>query len=83
LIEFLSAAFGAEEIARVVGGDKSIGHAEARINDSVVKMFDAKPDWPDTPAFLRPSVPDDDTDFQASIAGRCDFGDRDDAPVLG
>ena len=67
LIEFLSAAFGAEEIARVVGEDGSIGHAEVRIGDSVVMMFDAKPHWPDTPAFLRLYVADGDAVFQQAL----------------
>jgi hypothetical protein len=49
LIESLSAAFGAEGIARVVVEDGSIGHAEVRIGDSVVMMFDAKPRGPRHP----------------------------------
>ena len=67
LIDFLTAAFGAEEIARVVGEDGSIGHAEVRIGDSVVMMFDAKPHWPDTPAFLRLYVADGDAVFQQAL----------------
>jgi PhnB protein len=51
LIDFVVGVFDATELARVdVGG--VIGHAEVRIGDSVVMMFD-KPDWPRTPAFLR------------------------------
>ena len=49
LIEFLSAAFGAEEIARVVVEDGSISHAEVRTGDSEVMMFDAKPRGPRHP----------------------------------
>jgi PhnB protein len=49
LIEFLSAAFGAEEIARVVVEDGFIGHAEVRTSDSEVMMFDAKPCGPRHP----------------------------------
>jgi PhnB protein len=67
LIEFLNAAFGAKEIARVVGEDGSIGHAEVRIGDSVVMMFDAKPHWPDTPAFLRLYVIDGDAVFKQAL----------------
>jgi PhnB protein len=67
LIDFLTAAFGAEEIARVVGEDGSIGHAEVRIGDSVVMMFDAIPHWPDTPAFLRLYVADGDAMFQQAL----------------
>jgi PhnB protein len=68
LIAFLEAAFGAEEIARVYNEDGSIGHAEVRIGDSVVMMFDAKPDWPDTPAFLRLYVADGDAVFRQALA---------------
>ena len=67
LIEFLNAAFGAEEIGRVVCEDGSIGHGEVRIGDSVVMMFDAKPHWPDTPAFLRLYVADGDAVFQQAL----------------
>jgi PhnB protein len=67
LIDFLDVAFGAEEIARVVGDDGSIGHAEVRIGDSVVMMFDAKPHWPNTPAFFRLYVTDGDAVFQQAL----------------
>lgn len=57
LIDFIVAVFDATELARLeVAG--VIGHAEVRIGDSVVMMFD-KPDWPQTPAFLRLYVADD------------------------
>lgn len=70
LIAFLEAAFGATELARVQMEDGTIGHAEVRIGDSVVMMFDARPEWPDTPAFLRLYVPDGDAVFyQAQNAG--------------
>jgi uncharacterized glyoxalase superfamily protein PhnB len=57
LIDFVVAVFDATELARLdVGG--MIGHAEVRIGDAVVMMFD-QPDWPGTPAFLRVYVADD------------------------
>lgn len=57
LIDFVVGVFDATELARVdVGG--VIGHAEVRIGDSVVMMFD-QPEWPQTPAFLRLYVADD------------------------
>ncbi|TDC43958.1 VOC family protein [Micromonospora sp. KC213] len=57
LIDFVVGVFDATELARVdVGG--VIGHAEVRIGDSVVMMFD-RPHWPRTPAFLRLYVADD------------------------
>jgi PhnB protein len=67
LIAFLERAFAGQEIARVVGEDGAIGHAEVRIGDSVVMMFDAKPDWPDTPGFLRLYVDDANATFQQAL----------------
>jgi uncharacterized glyoxalase superfamily protein PhnB len=60
LIEFLKAAFGAEELARIPGPHGGIGHAEVRIGDSVVMMFDSREGWPATPGFLRLYVEDGD-----------------------
>ena len=66
-LRFMHEAFGAEEIARVVGEDGAIGHAESRIVDSVVMCFDGKPDWPPTPAFLRLYVEDADATYQQAL----------------
>jgi PhnB protein len=68
LMEFLRVAFGAEELSRLVGPDRKIGHAEMRIGDAVVMMFDGPGDWPATPAFLRLYLPDGDVVFQRAIA---------------
>jgi PhnB protein len=57
LIDFVVSVFDATELGRVEV-DGVIGHAEVRIGDSVVMMFD-RPGWPDTPAFLRLYVADD------------------------
>ena len=68
LIDYVKEAFGAEEIARIVGEDGSIGHAEVRIGDSMVMMFDARPGWPPTPAFLRLYVEDADAAHRQAVA---------------
>jgi uncharacterized glyoxalase superfamily protein PhnB len=57
LIDFIVEVFDATELGRV-GEAPEIGHAEVRIGDSVVMLFD-KPDWTPTPAFLRLYVADD------------------------
>ena len=57
LIDYLAQAFEAEEIARVLG-EGNRDHAEVRIGDSIVMLFDSRPGWPPTPAFLRLYVPD-------------------------
>ncbi len=67
LIDFTKRAFGAVELGRV-GEDGAIGHAEVRIGDSVVMMFDSKPDWPPTPAFLRLYVEDCDATYTRALA---------------
>ena len=67
LIDFMTAAFGAQELGRFQMEDGTIGHAEVRVGDSVVMMFDRKRDWPDTPAFLRLFVEDGDTVFQQAV----------------
>jgi PhnB protein len=68
LLEFLKAAFAAEEIARVPNPDGSIGHAETRIGDAVVMAFDRPKAWPETLAFLRLYVEDADLAFASAIA---------------
>lgn len=66
VIDFVVGVFDATELARVeVGG--VIGHAEVRIGDSVVMMFD-QPGWPRTPTFLRVYVPDDAEVLRRAVA---------------
>lgn len=68
LIDYLTEAFDAEELARVVGPDGTIGHAEVRIGDSVVMMFDTRPEWPPTPGFIRLYVSDADAVHRQAVA---------------
>ena len=67
LMDFLKAAFGAVEVSRLGDEMGVIGHAEMRIGDAMVMMFDS-PDWPKTPAFLRLYVEDADKVFDAAVA---------------
>lgn len=67
-ITFLESAFGAHVELKVPNPDGSIGHAEVRIGDSVLLMFDAKEAWPDTPAFLRIYTKDADETFAKAFA---------------
>jgi PhnB protein len=66
-IEFLTAAFDGEELGRVHNEDGSIGHAEVRIGDFIVLLFDAKENWPDTPALLRLYMKDIDEVFEKAL----------------
>ncbi|MGW7265124.1 VOC family protein [Streptomyces sp. NPDC054842] len=68
LLDFVSAAFGGEEIARVSVEDGSIGHGEIRVGDTVVLAFDRRPDWPAMPSLLRVYVPDADAAMAAALA---------------
>lgn len=54
LIKFLTAAFGAEEVAnsRITNEDGCIIHVVLKIGDALVMLFDARKDWPSTPAYL-------------------------------
>ena len=67
LLDFITDAFGGAEIARVPNEDGSIGHAEIRIGDSVVMMFDGRANWPDLPGFLRLYVVNGDAVFARAI----------------
>ena len=69
LIDFLEKAFDARETpgTRFHNPDGTIGHAEIRIGDSVVMLFDSRPEWPDTPGFLRLYVADADEVYQRAL----------------
>lgn len=59
-IPFLEKVFGAKESkeARTPDSDGLIIHAEVKIGDAVIMMFDSKSDWPKTPSFLQVYVED-------------------------
>ncbi|SCG53740.1 VOC family protein [Micromonospora halophytica] len=63
VIDFVVDVFDAVELSRMEV-DGLIGHAEVRVGDSVVMLFD-QPQWPATPTFLRLYVADD-----ADVLGR-------------
>ncbi|MGW7290748.1 VOC family protein [Streptomyces sp. NPDC054847] len=68
LLDFITAAFGGEELARVPVEDGTIGHGEIRVGDTVVLAFDRRPDWPVMPSLLRIYVPDADAAMAAAVA---------------
>lgn len=79
-IDFTKKAFGAEEITRV-GEDGAIGHAEVRIGNAIVMLFDSKDYWPPTPAFLRLYVDDCNTTYEQALkAGGISVTKPTDAP---
>jgi PhnB protein len=68
LVEFLKAAFDGEVLGIVPNPDGAIGHAEVRVGDCILMMFDAQADWPDTPSFLCLYVPDADATYSRALA---------------
>ena len=68
LLDFMKQAFGAQELSRIYNADGKIGHAEAKIGDSIVGCFDTREGWPDTPCFLRLYVEDADAVYQQALS---------------
>ena len=68
LIDYVTDAFGAVELGRVTGPDGRVEHAEVRIGDSVVMLFDATPGSPPTRGFLRLYVEDADEAHRRAVA---------------
>jgi PhnB protein len=68
LIDYVKEAFAAEEVSRLTSRQGRIEHAEVRIGDAMVMMFDAGPGWPPTPGFLRLYVPDADEVHRRAVA---------------
>ena len=82
LIAYVTEAFGATEISRLTSADGRVEHAEVRIGDAIVMMFDAAPDWPPTPRLPAPLRRGRRRGAPQGSRGRRDLGDGSDAPVL-
>jgi PhnB protein len=67
LLAFITQAFDAEELGRVEVEGGAIGHAEARIGDSIIMMFDS-PFPVATPGLLRLYVQDADAVVERAVA---------------
>lgn len=68
MIDFLKQVFGATELRRYDHDDGSILHAEVMIDDSVVMLGDASPDFPPNLLLIHVYVEDVDTVFARAIA---------------
>lgn len=66
-LKFIRDAFGGKELARVLNEDGGIGHAETRIGDAIVMLFDAPTGWIPTPCFLRLYVADVDETYARAL----------------
>jgi len=67
LLDFLKAAFDAEELNRHLETSGRIAHACVRIGDSMVELSDGTEQWPPTPGALHVYVPDVDAVFQRAV----------------
>jgi uncharacterized glyoxalase superfamily protein PhnB len=68
LIEFLKAAFDAEEIphSRITNDEGIIIHVVVKIGDALVMLFDSREGWAPTPSFLNLYVEDVEAVYQKS-----------------
>ncbi|HKN52815.1 MAG TPA: VOC family protein [Amycolatopsis sp.] len=71
-LDFVTSAFGGEELARVKTEDGLIGHGEIRVGNTVVLAFDRHADWPVMPSLLRVFVADADEAFSRATAAGSD-----------
>lgn len=67
-IDFMRAAFGAEEKERVPGKDGRTGHGEVLIGDSHVMLGRAQEEYPARPCMLYLYVPNTDTTYRQALA---------------
>ncbi len=67
VLEFVKQAFGAEEVFRMEGPNGKIGHAEAKIGDSIVMMGDAGEENPAMPAMIHLYVDDCDATYERAL----------------
>lgn len=68
VIDFLKEAFGGVELRCYELPDASIMHAEVRIDDTVVMLGDAGPEWPATTSHLHVYVADVDDAFARAVS---------------
>ena len=69
LIEFLKAAFDAEEIpnSKIKNKDGTVIHVVVKIGGAVVMLFDSRDDWAPSPSFLNLYVEDVEASYQKAI----------------
>ena len=68
VLDFVKEAFGAEETFRMDMPGGKIGHAEAKIGDSIVMMGDAGEENPAMPAMIHLYVDDCDATYERALA---------------
>ena len=68
LIDFLKAAFDAQENFRMPMPDGSIGHAEVRIGNSMIMLGEARDQWKAMPTTLQLYLEDVDAAYARAVA---------------
>ncbi len=71
-IDLLKSIFGAEELRRYDNTDRSIMHAEVRIDDSVIMVGDASAQYPANSLLTHIYVPDVDVVFRNAMEAGCE-----------
>ncbi|MEL1266309.1 VOC family protein [Pseudoxanthomonas putridarboris] len=67
-LDFLVQVFDAEPLRLHAVGDGRLGHAEVRIDDTVVMLSDAMEGWPAVAGHVHLYVPDVDAAWQRAMA---------------
>ena len=67
-IDFLVNTFGAVELMRISNDDGTIRHAEVRLDDTVLMLADAIPDWPPIDAHVHVYVADVDAIYRQALS---------------
>lgn len=84
MIDFLKAAFGADEEVCEKAPDTTVIHARVRIGDSVVELGEARPEWPPMPATFMLYVDDADAWYRRAVrAGATSLAEPADQPFGG
>ena len=68
LIDFMKAAFDAQEIVRMSMPDGSIGHAEMRIGNSMIMIGEARDQWKAMPTSLYLYLEDVDAVYARAVS---------------
>jgi PhnB protein len=80
-LDFLKRAFDAREGEIHWNPDRTVGHAEIQIGDSLIEMSEARPQWPARPCSVHLYVPDADAAFAKAVdAGAVVVTRPEDAP---
>ncbi|TDK18563.1 VOC family protein [Luteimonas aestuarii] len=67
-VEFLQAVFDAQPLRMHPMGEGRLGHAEVRIDDTVLMLSDAMDGWPAVASHVHLYVPDVDATWQRAMA---------------